>query len=262
MNIIAIIPARMGSTRFFGKPLAPIHGLPMLEHVVRRTKMSTHISACYVATCDTIIQNYCVNSNIDVVMTKNTHTRCTSRVAEALEYIEQNSAHVDIVLMVQGDEPMVTASMIDAALTPMLRDESINVVNLMATIESAEEFNNPNTIKVVTDANNNALYFSRAPIPSSMHGSPPKHMYKQVCIIPFRRDALFHFESLKPTQLELAESIDMLRLLEHGQQVHMVHTNTKTQSVDTAEDLAKASQLMHQDPIMQKYLHNKLAKDL
>ncbi len=255
MNIIAVIPARMGSTRFPGKPLAHIHGMPMLGHVALRTSMCKTLTSCHVATCDKVIEDYCIDAGFSAVMTKDSHTRCSSRVAEALVHIEEKTQKkVDIVVMVQGDEPMVTAQMIDAALKPMLDNPQIQVVNLMASIESAAEFNNPNTIKVVTNKQNNAIYFSRLAIPSSMHGTAPKHVYKQVCIIPFRRDALFQFENLAPTSLELAESIDMLRLLEHGQSVHMVYTNTQTASVDTEEDLQRASKLMQNDPIMRSYL--------
>ncbi len=254
MNIIAIIPARMGSTRFFGKPLAKIHGLPMIGHVALRTRMAKNLSACYVATCDTIISEYCSSIGIESIMTSDSHTRCTSRVAEAVKHIESaTQKQVDIVVMVQGDEPMVTAQMIDTAIYPMLQDSSINVVNLMSTIDNSEEFNDPNTIKVVSNHLGDALFFSRLPIPSSMHGQHPAQVYKQVCIIPFRRAALFQFESLMPTVLEQAESIDMLRLLEHGHNVRMVLTDAISKCVDTKADLQAVSQLMQNDIIMPMY---------
>ncbi len=259
MNIIAIIPARMASTRLPNKPLALLHGMPMLGHVALRTQMCKSLSSCYVATCDDEIVNYCQRINIQAIMTKNTHTRCTARVAEAVKHIENSTKkQVDIVVIVQGDEPMVTAQMIDAALEPMLKNSSLQVINLMAPIESMEEFNNPNTIKVVTNKQGKALYFSRSAIPNSIHGTPPANVYKQVCIMPFKRDALFQFEDLPPTELELAESIDMLRLLEHGHNVHMVQHNTQSKCVDTAEDLIIVSKLMQNDPIMPTYLTSEI----
>ncbi len=254
MNIVAIIPARMASTRFFGKPLHLIHGMPMLLHVALRTGMAKSLSAYYVATCDEVIATCCQEKNINVVMTKHSHERCTSRVAEALKHIETNTSKpIDIVVIVQGDEPMVTPDMIDTALAPMLSDDDIQVVNLMAAIESDVEFNDPNTIKVVTNNQSDALYFSRLPIPSYMHGKPAQSVFKQVCIMPFRRSALLDFEELSSTSLEQAESIDMLRLLEHGHKVRMVYTTAKSKCVDTLEDLNQVSMLMQNDPLMPLY---------
>ncbi len=254
MNIVAIIPARMSSSRFFGKPLKILHGMPMIGHVAMRTSMAKSLSSCYVATCDNEIKNYCDETGINVVMTKDSHERCTSRVAEALEHIEKTTKkHIDIVVIVQGDEPMVRPAMIDIALAPMLKDNKLNVINLMSYIESEAELHSPNTIKVVCDNNSDAIYFSRLAIPSHMHGIAPQNTFKQVCIMPFRRDTLLQFEALPPTVLEQAESIDMLRLIEHGYKVRMVYTDTQSKCVDTAEDLEEVSKLMQNDPLMQLY---------
>lgn len=256
MNIIAIIPGRMGSSRFPGKPLALIHGIPMIGHVAFRTAMSPILSATYVATCDPVIEDYCKKVGLNCVMTGDHHVRCSTRTSEALLKIEaQTGKRVDIVVMVQGDEPMVRPEMIDAAVSPMLDDQSINVVNLMSKMKTIEEFEDPNEVKVVVDDVNNALYFSREPIPSRKKGSDVVPMWKQVCIIPFRRDYLIHFNEMSESPLEIYESVDMLRILEHGGKVRMVPTEAQTWSVDTPKDLEHVIELMANDDLMKKYKH-------
>ena len=254
MNIIAIIPARMGSSRYPGKPLALIHGTPMVGHVAFRTAMSGILSDTYVATCDEIIENYCRDAGLKCVMTGDHHVRCSTRTAEALLKIEeQTGKKVDIVVMVQGDEPMVQPRMIDDAVAPMLRDESISVVNLMADMETVEEFEDPNEVKVVVDRNSDALYFSREPIPSRRKGVTTVPMRKQVCIIPFRRDYLLEFNAMEESPLEIIESVDMMRILEHGGKVRMVPTAFRTWSVDTPDDLARVERLMVNDELRKEY---------
>lgn len=157
MNIIAIIPARMGSSRFPGKPLADIHGIPMVGHVTIRTAMCKELSSTWIATCDQVVMDYAASAGLKAVMTADTHVRCTTRTAEAMLKIEEMTGQrADIVVMVQGDEPMITPDMIDAAVEPMLKDPSINVVNLMADLATEEEFEDPNEVKVVTDLNGDA----------------------------------------------------------------------------------------------------------
>lgn len=254
MNIIAIIPARMGSSRYPGKPLALIHNVPMVGHVAFRTAMSPILSSTWVATCDPIIEDYCKKAGLNCVMTADTHVRCSTRTAEALLEIEQiTGKRADIVVMVQGDEPMVMPQMIDAAVQPMLDDASINVVNLMAEMDTLEEFEDPNEVKVVVDMHNDALYFSREPIPSRKKGAEKVPMRKQVCIIPFRRDYLLKFNEMAESPLEIYESVDMLRILEHGEKVRMVPTAFRTWSVDTPADLARVTKLMDGDPLMATY---------
>lgn len=254
MNIIAIIPARMGSSRYPGKPLALIHNIPMVGHVAFRTAMSPVLSSTWVATCDPIIEDYCKKAGINCVMTADTHVRCSTRTAEALLKIEKiTGKKADIVVMVQGDEPMVMPRMIDDAVQPMLADAGINVVNLMAGMDTIEEFEDPNEVKVVVDRNNDALYFSREPIPSRKKGSEKVPMCKQVCIIPFRRDYLIKFNEMSETPLEIYESVDMLRILEHGEKVRMVPTTFRTWSVDTPADLARVTRLMADDPLISAY---------
>ena len=253
-EVIAIIPARMGSSRFPGKPMARIHGVPMVGHVYFRTQMCYLLRETYVATCDQEIYEYILSVGGKAIMTSDSHERCSDRTAEAMLKVESAAGlKVDIVVMVQGDEPMVTPEMIEAAVNPMLEDPSINLVNLMARIKTVEEFEDPNEVKVVVDLNSRALYFSREPIPSRRKGVKDVPMLKQVCIIPFRRDYLLRFNSLPETQLERIESVDMMRVIEHGGQVKMVMTGTETLSVDTPEDLQRVADLMKEDVLIHEY---------
>lgn len=254
MKIIGIIPARMSSSRFPGKPLAKIHQIPMVSHVYNRSKMSKIMEQVYVATCDNEIQQYCLDNKINVVMTKDTHERASDRAAEAMLKIEQSTGQkADIVVMIQGDEPMLVPRMIDLVVEPMLQNEYILVVNLMSRLKSRTEHEDPNEVKVVVDNDNFALYFSREPIPSRKKGAKDIPMFKQVCLIPFRRDFLLKFNKLVPTSLEIIESVDMLRVLEHGYKVKMVVSEYDTYSVDTPEDLENVEKLMTNDPLVDEY---------
>lgn len=254
MNIIGIIPARMASSRFPGKPLAKICGIPMVGHVFFRSRMSKALSEVYVATCDKVIYEYINSIGGKAVMTSDTHERAPDRTAEAILKIEEDTRKkTDIVVMIQGDEPMLYPEMIDEAIRPFFEDGAVQVSNLMAPLASRQEHDDPHEIKVVVDLNNYALYFSREPIPSWKKGAKEVPMYKQVCIIPFRRDFLIKFNALAPTPLEAVESVDMLRVLEHGYKVRMVHTQFSTYSVDTPDDLEFVQKLMETDNLIPRY---------
>jgi len=246
MNIVAIIPARLESSRFPGKPLKEIHGKPMIGHCLKRTQLCSEISETYVATCNQEIYQYVESIGGKAIMTSSSHERASDRTAEAMLKIESTlKKQIDIVVMVQGDEPMITPEMISAAIQPFYEDKGVNVVNLMGKIKSIEEFNDPNEVKVVADLNNNAIYFSRESINS---------MHKQICIIPFRRDYLIKFNEMEETSLEIIESIDMLRVIENGEKVKMVMTDADAYSVDTPDDLIKVQQKMVADSLMSNYL--------
>jgi len=232
-RIVAVIPARMGSSRFPGKPLATLLGRPMIEHVYRNTAACRALDDVFVATCDLEIASAVEAFGGRVVMTSPTHERASDRVAEAVQH---DSA--EIVVMVQGDEPMIRPRMIDEAIAPLLVEPQLGCVNLVAPIGTIEELRDPNTIKAVMGIDGNALYFSREPIPV-LRGRRfvLGRWHKQVCVIPFRRGALTRFAELPPTPLEQAESIDMLRFIEHGDPVRLVPTDVVTHAVDTPEDL-------------------------
>tara|TARA_A100001388_G_scaffold235710_1_gene189458 strand:- start:1892 stop:2638 length:747 start_codon:yes stop_codon:yes gene_type:complete len=245
MNILAIIPARMGSSRFPGKPMALILGKPMIGHVYERVNLSSILTHTVVATCDKEIFEYIESIGGKAIMTSIKHERASDRCAEALIKIEEEyNIRYDIVVMVQGDEPMTHPDMINEAVKPMIENKDIEVINLKGDIENLEEFNDPNCIKVVCDNDGNALYFSRQPIPNNKL-LESINLKKQVCIIPFKRDFLIEYTKLSPTFLEIAESIDMLRVLEHGKKVRMIPTKFKSYAVDTKEDLKKVEKIMN-----------------
>jgi 3-deoxy-manno-octulosonate cytidylyltransferase (CMP-KDO synthetase) len=271
VRIVAMIPARMNSSRFPGKPLAQLLGRPMLEHVLRRAAMCEQLDAVYVATCDEEIRRAVEGIGGSVLMTSAAHERASDRVAEAAERVE-----ADIVVMIQGDEPMITPRMLSDAVAPMLVDQSIGCVNLARRITSRADYVDPNTIKVVMNVNGDALYFSRTPIPAidfahesaddssgdSTSGFSGERVavFKQVCVIPFRRDYLCEFARLTPTPLERAESIDMLRVLEHGGRVRLVETLADTHAVDTPADLRLVESLLKSDPLVLRYAETLAAR--
>ncbi len=254
MSIISIIPARMNSSRFPNKPMADILGMPMIGHVYKRVKLSPLLDEVYVATCDQEIYDYISSIGGKAVMTSDCHERCSDRCAEAMLKIEKDeNIRVDIMVMVQGDEPLTYPEMIDEAVSPMLNDKDILITNLVADLESLEEFKDPNEVKVVMDLQGDAIYFSREPIPSRKKGILDVPMKKQVCVIPFRRDFLLEYNSMPPTPLEIIESVDMMRIIENGLKVKMIPTNFKTKAVDTPEDLKVVIEMMREDRLYETY---------
>jgi 3-deoxy-manno-octulosonate cytidylyltransferase (CMP-KDO synthetase) len=254
MNVIGIIPARMGSSRFPGKPLMKIHGMPMIGHCYYRTLIALGIENTYVATCDIEIHKYITSIGGKVVMTSKTHTRASTRTAEALEKIEkQIKQKVDVVIMVQGDEPLIQPNTISETI-PHFQDQSVNIVNVMSRLLSKEAFDDKNNVKVVIDNNNDALYFSREPIPSAWKGWQQIPRYMQTGIIAFRRNKLINFNQMKETELEQIESVDMNRVLEMGGKIRMVLTDSLTIGVDVSEELIAVENILTDDKIMNKYL--------
>lgn len=249
MKTIAVIPARMGSTRFPGKPTAQLLGRPMLEHVYKRVALSRALDATYIATCDEEIRLTAESFGANVIMTADTHERASDRVAEAIADID-----AELIVMVQGDEPMTHPDMIDTAVAPFQHDSQLSCVNLARKIDNETDFLDTNTIKVVMNQQGDAIYMSRQPIPTlSKSGFTQTTAYKQVCIIPFRRTMLLEYTHLPPTPLEQLESVDMLRLIEHGYRVKMVNTAFNTQAVDTEADLTRVAKLMETDPLLTNY---------
>ncbi len=254
MKAIGIIPARMGATRFPNKPMALIHGMPMVGHCYHRTRLASGLTAAYVATCDEEIADYVRGIGGAAVMTATSHTRATTRTAEAMELIEAaNGEQVDVVVMVQGDEPLILPETIAETLDHF-SDPSVEIVNIMSRLRTYEQFVDKNNVKVVVNQNNDALYFSREPIPSPWHGIEDVPMYMQTGIIAFRRDVLLRFNRMAETRLEQIESIDMNRVLETGGRIRMVPTESITIGVDTAQELADVGELMKTDLTMTQYL--------
>jgi 3-deoxy-manno-octulosonate cytidylyltransferase (CMP-KDO synthetase) len=238
----------MASTRFPGKPLAMIAGLPMVEHVRRRVKLCTLVDDVVVATCDREIVEATETYGGRAVMTASTHERCTDRVAEA-------AAHetADIIVIVQGDEPLLSPEMLEAVIRPMLNNPELPCTNLISPI-AEEEGENPNLVKVTFDRQMYALYFSREAIPSRKKaGKLPIQRYKQLGIMAFRREFLKTYTQLAPTPLEKIESVDMQRLLEHGYRIKLVPVTSSSIGVDTPQDLEKATERMWADPWLPHY---------
>lgn len=254
MKAIGIIPARMGATRFPGKPLATMLGMPMVGHCYHRTRLAPGLDAAYVATCDEPIADYVRSIGGKVVMTASTHNRATTRTAEALEIIERETGEkVDVVVMVQGDEPLISPETIGETLKHFA-DPTVEIVNVISKLRTLEAFIDKNNVKVVVDQKGDALYFSREPIPSPWKGWEHLPRYMQTGIIAFRRDVLLRFNAMQETPLEQYESVDMNRVLETGGRIRTVLTEAFTIGVDTAEELAEAEKHLRNDPTLPRYL--------
>ena len=239
-RIIAVIPARMGSSRFPGKPLALLCGRPMIEHVFSRTSACTLLDEVFIATCDEEIASIARGFGAKTVMTSATHEGATDRVAEA-----SATDPAEIVVMVQGDEPMIRPEMVEAAVKALLNEPSRGCVNLAAPVRTEQELHDTNTIKTVVSRDKLALYFSREPIPTvTRRPFREGEWVKQVCVMAFRADVLQRFANLPRGPLEAAESVDMLRFLESGIPVYMVKTDIYTHAVDTPRDLALVASLI------------------
>jgi 3-deoxy-manno-octulosonate cytidylyltransferase (CMP-KDO synthetase) len=254
MRAVGIIPARLGATRYPDKPMALIHGMPMVGHCYHRTRLAPGLAGAYVATCDEEIAAYIRSIGGAAVMTATTHSRATTRTAEALLHIEAaTAAAVDVVVMVQGDEPLIPPETIARTLDHF-SDPSVGIVNVMSRLTSERQFTDRNNVKVVVNRSSDALYFSREPIPSPWRGVDGVPMYMQTGIIAFRRDELLRFLDMPETRLEQIESVDMNRVLENGGRIRMVLTEATTIGVDTPQELRDAEELMRRDPAMRRYL--------
>lgn len=243
----------MGASRFPGKPMHPINGVPLIGHCYYRTKLAQRLDEIYVATCDQEIAEYIESIGGKAVMTSTSHSRATDRTAEAMLKIEAATGEkVDVVVMVQGDEPLTHPDMIDDILVHFDDPES-EIVNLMSKLTTRSVFEDKNNVKVVFDLSQNALYFSREPVPSPWNGIDGVPMYMQVGIIAFRRESLLKFNDLDETPLEQIESVDMNRVLETGGKIKMVPTNQAMIGVDTFEEAEKVAALLLDDPLFKRY---------
>lgn len=253
MKAIAILPARMGASRFPGKPLHPILGIPMIGHCYFRTCMVPGLAATYVATCDQEIADYVSSIGGKAVMTSSSHNRASDRTAEAMTRIEAETGEpVDVVIMVQGDEPLILPETIGETLRHFT-DPEVEIVNIMSRLRTREQFEDKNNVKVVVNQRQDALYFSREPIPSPWKGIDHVPMYMQVGVIAFRREVLIRFNSMAETTLEKIESVDMNRVLETGGRIRMVLTEAVTIGVDTPQEAEDVGRLMRGDTLLARY---------
>ena len=233
-RIVALIPARFESTRFPGKALAEIAGRPMIEHVYRRAASAPSVEAVVVATDDTRIAAAVEAFGGIARMTRRSHRSGTDRLAEVAEDLA-----CDIVVNVQGDEPLVAPEMIEEAIDPFATDPALMMSTLRRRITDDGDYSDPNVVKLVVDGDGNALYFSRAPIPFFRDAAVSRTAWKHVGLYAYRRAFLLAYARLKPTPLETAESLEQLRALEHGFRIRTVETQYDSIGVDTPEDLER-----------------------
>jgi len=237
---VIVIPARYRSSRFPGKVLAPLQGRPMIEHVVRRASRARGIDEVMVATDDERIRGAVEAFGGKAVMTSPEHRCGTDRVAELARGL---AAGTEIVVNLQGDEPLIDPRAIEAVIEPLRTDTGLPAATLMKRITDEGELHDPNVVKVVVDREGFALYFSRACIPH-LRKPGSGEVYKHVGLYAYRRRFLLELASLEQTPLEKAESLEQLRILEHGHRLKVVETDFRSLNVDTPEHLARAAALL------------------
>jgi len=240
--ILGIIPARFASSRLFGKILANIGGMPMIQHTYENSKKSNLLNEVILAVDDEKVAKTAKGFGAKVVMTPKDLQSGSDRAA----YVINNFPEAEIIVNIQGDEPFIKGTMIDQAIEPLLFDKSVNVSTLAKRIDSVEELRSPSVVKVVFDYNNFAMYFSRSPIPfvrdakTNSEKIQLAEIYKHIGLYVFRRDYLLKFIKLQPTDLEKTEKLEQLRMLENGFKIKIVTTEFDTLSVDTPDDLERA----------------------
>lgn len=234
--------------------MARIRGMPMIEHIYWRCMLVENFDDVWVCTCDPEIHDHIRTVGGHSVMTSVRHERASDRMAEALEIVEADGGgRIDLAVLVQGDEPMIVPEMLDALVGPAREGGDADVYSLVEPIWTDAEFEDANCVKVVMDRSCNALYLSREPIPSrrKFDGEVPR--WKQLGLIAYTREALLEYARLEPTPLEVIESVDVNRLLEHGRRLRMIPTKYHTQAVDTPADLERVDAAMRDDPLMARY---------
>ncbi len=257
MSSVVVIPARYGSTRFPGKPLAPLKGISIIRHVYQNSLRSKYAADVIVATDHALIFDEVISFGGIAVMTAPDHASGTDRIAEALRLLDRE---YDIIVNVQGDEPLIQPEMIDSVIS-ILKDETAAIGTLVRRIENPDDIFDANIVKAVFDEHGYALYFSRAPIPfhrdewgkKSDRVTGPgdrsapalSDCYKHIGIYSYRRDALLRLTSLPPSRLEQIEKLEQLRALEHGLKIKVRETDFETFGVDTPEDLERIEKCLN-----------------
>ncbi len=253
MKNIVVIPARMDSSRFPGKPLKKILGITMIEHCYRRAFLSEEVDEVFVATCDFEIKEHIESIGGKVIMTSNKHKRAATRTEEAVSILKSNfKINPRVVVMLQGDEPLIRPGTI-SDLINNFNSKNIDILNLISPIKSKDQFFDKNNVKVVFDINNHALYFSREPIPSPWIYENTDKKFMQVGVMAFTDSSLKNFNQLKESSLEIFESVDMNRVIENGGKILLSMINYSMLGVDCQSDLEKVEELMISDPILEKY---------
>jgi 3-deoxy-manno-octulosonate cytidylyltransferase (CMP-KDO synthetase) len=240
-KVLAVIPARYASSRFPGKPLAPIAGKPMIQRVYERVRQASQVSSVVVATEDARIKSAVEAFGGEAIMTRSDHRTGTDRVAEVAAHLP-----AEIYINVQGDEPLIDPGTVDALVAAMLEDDSVQLATPCTAISQPGDIMDPNIVKVVRDFDGNALYFSRAPIPwvrDRAETVAARH-WKHLGLYGFRHDALVEFPTLPPGELEHLEQLEQLRWLENGFRMRVVETDYDAVSVDVPADVARVEKLL------------------
>lgn len=237
MRTLCVIPARYASTRLPGKPLADICGKPMICRVLERASRAQKPEKVIVATDDQRIYDAVRAEGGEAILTRADHPTGTDRLAEVAEAYPE----VDLIVNVQGDEPLIEPSVIDDLIAPFEMDENLPMATVMVRMDDAAEQLNPNNVKVIVDKLGYALYFSRSLVPYPRATAGP--VYKHIGIYAYRRDFLLRYARLEPTPLERAESLEQLRALENGYGIRVLETDCRFVGVDTLEDLALVNKI-------------------
>ncbi len=240
-KVVAIIPARMAASRFPGKPLAKILDLPMIEHVRRRALLCKALDEVHVATCDQEIFDVVSSYGGRAIMTRDTHLRCTDRVKEAMGHVK-----ADIVVILQGDEPLFDGLIVEKLVRPLHEDSTLGCANLLTPIRRPQDLQDADIVKALLDVQGNILYFSRAPVPY-VRARHPHQVFRQTGLSAFSADFLKTFSALTPTPLEITESVDFLRILEHRFRIKAVIHEGESAGVDRYDDIAIVEEILQQD---------------
>jgi 3-deoxy-manno-octulosonate cytidylyltransferase (CMP-KDO synthetase) len=250
MKVAVMIPTRLAASRFPRKPLVQIMGMPMIEHVYRRAALAIDPKNVFIATCDEEIKTVCEGFGAKVIMTSDQHVRCTDRIAEAAKGLD-----FDVIVNVQGDEPVLDPACIDLLLKPFRTNSECVASNLIKRLDlKIDDPHNYNSVKVTFNKDLEALYFSREAIPTvRKNPDVPRTYFKQTGIMAFSASFLQTFTKLSPTPLEAAESVDMLRMLEHGYKLQLVESESKFLAIDVPEDLKPVEDALAIDPVFKKY---------
>ena len=238
MNVLGVIPARFKSSRFPGKPLALIHGKTMIQRVYEQAFKASSLSHIIVATDDELILNHVLGFGGHVVMTSESHNSGTERCLEVVNHLSDTS-DFDVIVNIQGDEPLIDPEQIDKVSSVFLNPDT-QIATLAKIIQNKDDIESPNIVKLVIDKNNRALYFSRYPVPYIRNIKDTYHnYYKHIGIYGFRKHILKEICLLKPSKLEIAESLEQLRWLENAYRISVSFTDTESLSVDIPEDIFK-----------------------
>jgi len=236
-KILGVIPARFSSSRFPGKVLASLHGKSMLQHVYERASQARYLTSAIIATDDDRVAAVARSFGAPVRMTRADHMSGTDRVAEVA-----SAENAEIVVNIQGDEPLIDPAAIDAAILPLVHEPGVVMATLKKRIENPREISDPNVVKVVTDTAGDAIYFSRSPIPFDRDRTGTVPYFKHVGLYVYEHNFLLGYSSLTVGPLEGAERLEQLRALENGYRIRVTETEYESWGVDTPADLERVSQ--------------------